>query len=122
MRDDETLRENKYSLDIDHKITVEFRGVKELFNLFNNQFSNLNQKLDNMNAEMERLSTEVAEATTVMQSAATLIEGISQQIKDAAGDKAKLTELTNTLDSEANTLAAKVAENTPAAEEPKEPE
>lgn len=72
----------------------------------------LKQKI--MNAEIEKLSAEVAEATTVMQSAATLIEGISQQIKDAAGDKTKLTELTNTLDTESNRLAAKVAENTAA--------
>lgn len=32
INNDETLRENKYSLDIEHKVTVEFRGVKELFN------------------------------------------------------------------------------------------
>lgn len=67
-----------------------------------------------MNEELVKLETEVGELTTVVDSAIALIEGISQQIKDAGIDKAKLTELTNSLDSQANKLAAKVAENTEA--------
>jgi hypothetical protein len=65
-------------------------------------------------ADLTRLTQEVAENTTVIESAVTLIEGLAQQIRDNIADQAKLEELADQLDSEANALAAKIAENTPA--------
>lgn len=67
-----------------------------------------------MNQEMENMAAEVAETKTVVASAIKLIDGISQQIKDAAGDKVKLKELTDSLDADNKLLAEKVAENTEA--------
>lgn len=76
----------------------------------------INRKVTIVMANLNRLTTEVAELTTVAESAVALINGLSQQIKDAAGDQAKLDELTDKLDAQANSLAAAVAANTPAEE------
>lgn len=73
--------------------------------------------LNQMKQELERLTVEVAETKTVMASAVTLLQGLSDRIKEADGDKAKLTELTDELDSNTNALAQAVAANTPAQNE-----
>jgi hypothetical protein len=66
-------------------------------------------------AEFDRLTSEVAESTTVMASAVTLINGLAQQLRDAANDPAAITALADTLDTNANALAAAVSANTPVA-------
>jgi hypothetical protein len=65
--------------------------------------------------ELIRLTEEVEEHTTVAESAITLIKGLSQLIKDAGTDPAKLKALTDKLDAQNAALAAAVSENTPAA-------
>lgn len=69
-----------------------------------------------MGQELDTLVQEVSETKTVMQSALTLIKGFKQRLDDAiaAGNPAKLQELSTELDTSTNELAAAVAENTPA--------
>lgn len=79
----------------------------------------LNSKSEKMGQELDTLTQEVAEAKTVMASALTLIKGFKQKLDDAiaAGNPAKLTELSTELDASSNELAAAVAENTAASTE-----
>lgn len=72
-----------------------------------------------MALQLEQLQAEVSQNTDVIQSAVTLLATLSQEIKDAGTDQAKLNALTNALDFNTNTLAAAIAANTaPAAEQP----
>lgn len=68
-------------------------------------------------ANLTRLTNEIQELTTVVEGATKLISELSQRIKNAGTDEAKLNELTNQLDAQANALAAAVAANTPAEDE-----
>lgn len=63
---------------------------------------------------VNKVESEVTELTTVVDSAVALINGLSQQIRDTAGDAAKANALADTLDKKANELADAVAANTPA--------
>jgi hypothetical protein len=71
-------------------------------------------------AALDTLKTEVTEATTVMQSAATLIQGLKSKLDEAIeklnqGDNgAALEELSASLDTSSNDLAAAISANTPA--------
>lgn len=65
--------------------------------------------------ELDDLSTEVEETRTGIDSAIVLLNGLSQLIKDAGTDPAKLKELTDSLDAKNAELAAAVVANTPAA-------
>ena len=67
--------------------------------------------------ELQELDTQVTRTTTVIGSATTLIRGIAARIDAAKTDPAKLTELANSLRTNADELAAAVSENTPSAEE-----
>lgn len=71
--------------------------------------------------ELIRLTEEVEETTTVAESAIVLIKGLSQLIKDAGTDPAKLKALTDKLDAKNAELAAAITENTPATPEPPTP-
>jgi hypothetical protein len=64
---------------------------------------------------MDALQAAVTAEDTVIDSAVTLLNGISVQIADAAGDRAKSTALAADVKSKADALAAAVAANTPSA-------
>lgn len=64
-------------------------------------------------AAFEDLTAEVEETTTGIDSAITLIKGLSQLIKDAGNDPAKLKALTDKLDAKNKELADAVVANTP---------
>ena len=63
---------------------------------------------------LDNLKREVQENREVLQSAVTLIQGLSQRIRDNVGNEAELQALADELDTQSNTLAAAVVENTPA--------
>jgi hypothetical protein len=63
---------------------------------------------------LDDLKAKVQRNTTVAQSALTLIQGISQRLKDAAGDPAKIQALADELDATDIALADAVSANTPA--------
>jgi hypothetical protein len=89
----------------------EFKNIKKLL------LSN-NQKLESIMASLKKLEDAVAKEISIDESAITLIKGLSQQIKDAGADEAKLNALTDKLDANADALAAAVAANTPASPAP----
>lgn len=68
--------------------------------------------------ELDTLSAEVSQADTVMASAVALIQGLAVQIANAGTDPQKLQALTVSLTNSANSLAAAVAANTAAGNEP----
>lgn len=67
-----------------------------------------------MAGTLDGLTAEVARNTSVEQSALTLIQGLSQQLKDAGTDPAKLNALVTQLEQNDDALAAAVAANTAA--------
>jgi hypothetical protein len=72
-------------------------------------------RIQKMSTELDRVATEVGETNTLIDSAITLLGNLSQMIRDAGTDPAKLTELADSLDAEQNKLAAAIVANTPAA-------
>ena len=68
-----------------------------------------------MSKEMDALEAAVTAEDTVIDSAVTLLQGISVQIADAAGDRAKSVALAADVKAKADALSAAVAANTPAA-------
>ena len=78
----------------------------------------LTEQVRTMSAELEILRTEVAENNTVIGSAIALLNGLKQRLDDALASNdppAALAELSASLDTTTNALAAAVAANTPAA-------
>lgn len=71
-----------------------------------------------MATDLTKLTEEVTEIKTVSQSAITLIQGISQRLEEAKTDPVKIQALADELDATSAALAAAVAANTPASEEP----
>lgn len=84
-------------------------------------FRFVTQKLDLILMKLDHLETTIDRIETVADSAVALINGLSQQIKDAGTDEAKLAALTAELDAKATDLAAAVAANTVAEDEPTSP-
>ncbi len=72
------------------------------------------ERLDKMALDFTKLETEVTENNDVIQSVITLLTQIAQDIRDAAGNQAKITDLATRLDTQSNALAEAVAANTPA--------
>jgi hypothetical protein len=68
-----------------------------------------------LSQELEALKAQVAENTAVEQSAVTLISGLAGQIAALKDDPAALQALSDSLHSSADSLAAAIAANTPAA-------
>ena len=66
-------------------------------------------------AAINDLEAKVAEVETVEESAITLLENISQMLKDAGSNPAKLAEIIATLDAGKTRLADAIVANTPAA-------
>jgi hypothetical protein len=64
-----------------------------------------------MSAEMDALQQEVAETIGVMESAIAFIQGVSTQVRDAAGDRQKSMDLANDLDQKAHALAQAIESN-----------
>ena len=69
-------------------------------------------------ADLTTLTADVTTETTVMESAETLITGLAAQITAAGTDPVALKALTTTMETNASTLAAAVAANTPAPASP----
>ena len=67
-----------------------------------------------MSASLDALQAAVTRNGEVEDSAVLLIQGLAKQITDAAGDPAKLAELSASLTAQAETLAAAIVANTPA--------
>ncbi len=65
--------------------------------------------------DLDQLTADVTNNTTVEQSAITLLNGLSQQLKDAGTDPAKLAALQTSLETSTAALAAAITANTPAA-------
>ncbi len=90
--------------------------------------SRVNQRLDSvfatlkelpaMSQALDRLKTEVQESTAVAKSAVQLISGLSAQIRDLKDDPAALEALADELDASQQELAAAIAANTTAEDEP----
>jgi len=79
---------------------------------------NIERTIKKMSTEMDDLEREVQESTAVQESAISLITGLAQQIRDLKDEPAKLEELANKLDTSSAALAAAVAANTVAEDEP----
>ena len=75
------------------------------------------RKVDNAMAHLDALTAQVTKNTDVEASAVVLIQGIAKQLQDAinSGDPAQIADLQSKLSTSADTLAAAVAANTPAA-------
>ena len=71
-----------------------------------------------MSVEMDALVTAVNENTSLDDSVIALLNGLSAQILDAAGDKAKATALAAEVQAKSAAVAAAIAANTPAAPPP----
>ena len=67
-------------------------------------------------ATLDDLQQKVNAETSVEQSAITLMQGLSEQLKAAQNDPAKIQALADQLDANQAALAAAVAANTPAAD------
>lgn len=73
------------------------------------------QQESNAMAAIDDLQASVAKESTVIDGAVTLLGQLSQMIKDAGTDPAKLTALTTQIDTKTQALAAAIVANTPAA-------
>jgi chromosome segregation ATPase len=71
----------------------------------------LKEGLDNMANELDALQAEVTKVEGVEDSAIALLQGLSQQLKDALTDPAKLTAIIAELDAKTAALADAVAAN-----------
>ncbi len=71
-----------------------------------------------MSAIVDTLVARVTRQDTVIDSAIALIRGLSEQVREAAGDSSRLTQLADDIDAKTNELAAAVPANTPAEEPP----
>ncbi len=104
-------RRNK-SLRLLHELKAEMEEQSRLLRQINNRTKIIVQRMKDVARELDELETEVSENTDVVESAVTLIESLSQQIKDAGTDPARLQALTDKLDANSKKLAAAVVANT----------
>jgi chromosome segregation ATPase len=82
----------------------------------------LKERIRRMSAALDRLTQEVAETRSVNDSLLTLLAGLSEQIRDNAGNEDALNDLADQLDAEQTRLAAAVEENSGGGEPQPEPE
>ncbi len=68
----------------------------------------------NLMSDLAAISDAVARETTVVQSAVTLLNELAQELRDAANDPAAVQALADSINSDADALAAAVEANTPA--------
>jgi hypothetical protein len=107
---------------INHRVDVYFHedengGQQQALAQILDKLNLVLQNQKQMGQELVKLTQEVTETKTVMASAKALIDGFKARLDEAIGDKAKLVELSNELDTSSNELAAAVAANTVAEEE-----
>lgn len=76
-------------------------------------------RLHKMSVAFDRLIDEVTETRTAVDSILVFAAGIAEQLREAAGDEAKVNDLANQLDTMQADIAAAVTANTP--EEPEVP-
>lgn len=76
-----------------------------------------------MATALDNAERETAEATTVMRSAATLLSRLKAKLDEAiaSGDMTRVQAISDALDTEGDALAAAVAANTVAEDEPQDP-
>jgi hypothetical protein len=79
------------------------------------------RKVDSLMADISGLTASVAQNTTVIGSALTLINGFAAQLAAAGTDPVALAALQTQLNQSDTALAAAVAANTPAANQPSGP-
>jgi methyl-accepting chemotaxis protein len=99
---------------IGRQLVVAFQGFTDELKGLKTQLTRVEGKLSNMSAELDKLTTDVQHTTDVEESAVTLLQGLSAQIAELKNDPAKLQALSDSLNSEADKLAAAVVANTPA--------
>lgn len=99
----------KLNLELDNE---ELRFLAETFPTIITQGRQIMAMLDDLTAKVEANNK-------VDESAITLLQGLKQKLDEAGTDAAKLKELSNSLGSSTDALAAAVAANTPA--EPDQP-
>ncbi len=78
-------------------------------------------RLNKMALNFSRVEQEVSEISSVVDSAVTLLQQVAQEIRDSAGNQAKLDKLATDLDAKATALAEAIAANTPADPENPQP-
>ncbi len=83
-------------------------------------FPRLLRRLRHMSAQFDRLVNEVSEMRSATDSVLAVLSDIAQQLRDSAGDEAKVNELADQLDQMQADIAAAVTANTPA-QEPETP-
>lgn len=96
-------------------VLVELQDVKNELRRTRRQLQRLLQMEETEIMDLSRLQASVAAQTDVITSAETLLTSLAQAIRDSAGDPAALAALADTVDANSSSLAASVAENTPAA-------
>lgn len=67
-----------------------------------------------MSKQLEDLASKLTQQTDVIQGASQLMSSLSQQLRDAKDDPAKIAQLAADLDRNTAALAAAIAANTPA--------
>lgn len=67
-----------------------------------------------MSLNFSRLESEVAELSTVVDSVVKILTDLSTEIRDNAGNQAKIESLADSIDARAQALAAAAQANTPA--------
>lgn len=71
-------------------------------------------KLNSIMADLTQLIQDVQNNASVIESAITLLQGLKEKLDAAGTDATKLAELSASLESQTNSLAAAIAANTPA--------
>ena len=74
----------------------------------------LTKEIKRMSTQLDTLTAQVTANTTVIGSALTLIQGLRDQLAAAGTDPVKLQALADSLKASDDSLAAAVAQNTPA--------
>lgn len=78
----------------------------------------INRKLDKIMATVDTIQADVTAENTVIDSAVTLLQGLSDQLRAAGTDPAKLDALATSIEGKTAQLAAAIVANTPGAPAP----
>ena len=103
---------NFYFNLMDDNTILKLDQLSDKLNLILSLLSNISRKESTMTQELHDLTAEVAAATSIEASAVALIEGLADQLAAAGTDPVALSNLTASLKSSADALAAAVAANT----------
>ena len=93
-------------------------AIEDILRFVHHEMHTLIERVDIMASALESLQAAVAAEDTVIDSAVTLIQGFAAALAAAGTDPAALAALKTDIDAKAQSLAAAVAANTPAAPAP----